>query len=156
MGVNEGTFINPEEHRHDSFFTIESNRFPPMGTQVQARFLVGLSDWGAPSFATFVVEPSGSRLVCGANDKVYLVDALSGEFIQKELPGFFRGIILVSSTSLIVEAEVGIYSLSWDLDPLWTVSTDLIQSVKVVGPQLAVETDAEILRVDLESGALLS
>jgi hypothetical protein len=153
MAANDGAFLNPEEHRHGNFVTIESDRLSDPGSQ--RRFLIGFSDWGSPSFVTFAVNSDLSLLACGCNNTIYSISALTGEIKQFRLAGFFRNFILVSPTSLILDAEAGVYNLSWDLDLSWHVSTDLIQSTALTGSQILLETDSGSSRLDLQTGELL-
>lgn len=150
MAVGSGLYINPEEHRHDRFVTVESDGLDD--ASFRREFLIGFSDWGSPSFTTFSAHPQLPLLACGCNSAVYLIDSLSGEVKQFQLFGFFRYFIAISPHSLILEAEAGIYNLSWNLELSWHASTDLIQSAKLDGPYLLLETDSGSARLDLQTG----
>jgi hypothetical protein len=147
--------VNPEEcGQGGGFITIESDKLTEGGLSGQRKFLMGLADWN-PSFTTFTYHPNEPALLCGCNDAIYSVNVLSGEFKHFRMSGFFRQFAYSSPSSLIVDAEAGIYSLTWDLDQLWHASTDLIQSIAINGSQILLETDSGDVRLDLGTGKVL-
>lgn len=77
MAANNGVFLNQDEHRRGAFVTVGSDRLSDPGAQ--ERFLIGFSDWGNPSFTTFMVNSDLGIVVCGCNDVVYSIRADTGE-----------------------------------------------------------------------------
>jgi hypothetical protein len=68
---------------------------------------------------------------------------------------FLNQDVLATSSSIVLDAEVGVYKLSWNLDLSWHVGTDLIQSTTLTGSKLLLETDSGTLRLNLKTGELL-
>lgn len=65
MNAENAVFIDTTEYRDDRFVTIESDPLTTNGIDSSSRFLLGFSDWGRPSFTTFVAHSEIPLLVCG-------------------------------------------------------------------------------------------
>jgi hypothetical protein len=150
LKVAGAVFVDTTEYRDDRFVTIENDRFDGGAPG----FVIGFSDWGRPSFTTFVAHPDRPLLICGTNNIVLSIDLNSGNHRTTKLTGYFRQFITVSPTRLVVDAEAGVYGLSWDLEVIWQADTDLIQSATMAGTTIVLETDSGELRIDAETGSL--
>jgi hypothetical protein len=148
LKVAGGVFVDTTEYRDDRFVTMESDRFDAGAPG----FVFGFSDWGRPSFTTFAAHPGRPLLACGTNNVVIRIDVKSGDYRTVRLAGYFRQFITVSPTRLVVDAEAGVYGLSWDLDDIWQVGTDLIQSAAMTGTTVVLKTDSGEVRIDAETG----
>lgn len=155
MQAENAVFIETTEYRDDRFVTIESDPLTANDSDSTRRFLIGFSDWGRPSFTTFVTHSHIPLLVCGCNNVVISINATSGQYRTARLAGYFRQFIAVSLARLVVDAEAGVYGLSWNLDDTWHVGTDLIQSATLAGSAIVLATDSGQVRIDPETGELI-
>lgn len=148
---HDGVTVISEDHECDHFITVENDR---LSAHAQEKFLIGIPDW-TPSFTTFVTNSCRELLICGCNDGVYSMDVFSGLLQHFQVIGFFRQFVYLSQNSIVVDAEAGVYSLSWKLEQLWHTSTDLIQSLSVSDHDIVLKTDSGDIRLDLHSGTPL-
>jgi hypothetical protein len=152
MRAKGAVLLDTAEYRDDRFVTIESDPLTVPGPD--GHFIVGFSDWGRPSFTTFAPHPELPLLACGCNNIAISIDVTSGQYRTAKLAGYFRQFIAVSPTLLVVDAEVGVYGLSWNLDDTWHKGTDLIQSATQAGSTIVLATDSGELRIDIGTGKL--
>ncbi len=85
MKAAEAVFIATTEYRDSRFITIESDRLTATAPGFISHFLIGFSDWGRPSFTTFVAHPELPLLICGCNNVVISVDVRSGSYRTAKL-----------------------------------------------------------------------